>query len=121
MIADLDTPVFVLDLTLPEQEALAQAREIRALCPSAAILMLIEEGSSNKEIACRLNIAVQTVKNHVHKILNKPAALEFPQHPLDHRSTRRRRGLACHHRVIAGDRAGQAAEQQCFSGPQERR
>jgi two-component system, NarL family, nitrate/nitrite response regulator NarL len=156
MIAGLDTPVFVLDLALPEQEALAQAREIKELCPSAAILMLnvrelesevmacceagvtgcltreaslpdlighlpivaaggtpctpkmaallfnrlrdharelerlraassvrftrreleilslIEEGLSNKEIACRLNIAVQTVKNHVHNILNKP-------------------------------------------------
>ena len=156
MIADLDTPVFVLDLALPEQEALAQAREIRELCPSAAILMLnvrelesdvmacceagatgyltretslqdlighlpmaaagetpctpkmaallcnrlrdrarelqrlramssvrftrreleilslLEDDLSNKEIASRLNIAVQTVKNHVHNILKKP-------------------------------------------------
>jgi DNA-binding NarL/FixJ family response regulator len=35
------------------------------------ILALIEEGFSNKEIAVRLQIEVQTVKNHVHNILEK--------------------------------------------------
>jgi DNA-binding NarL/FixJ family response regulator len=35
------------------------------------ILTLIEQGMSNKEIAGRLCIAVATVKNHVHNILEK--------------------------------------------------
>jgi two-component system nitrate/nitrite response regulator NarL len=35
------------------------------------ILALIEQGMSNKEIARRLCIAVATVKNHVHNILEK--------------------------------------------------
>ena len=32
---------------------------------------LIERGLSNKEIAAQLSIAVTTVKNHVHSILEK--------------------------------------------------
>ena len=32
---------------------------------------LVEEGLSNKEIACTLNISPATVKNHVHMILDK--------------------------------------------------
>ncbi|MFQ5917557.1 MAG: LuxR C-terminal-related transcriptional regulator [Candidatus Binatia bacterium] len=35
------------------------------------VIPLIEEGLSNKEIAVRLQIEVQTVKNHVHNILEK--------------------------------------------------
>jgi DNA-binding NarL/FixJ family response regulator len=35
------------------------------------ILALIEERCSNKEIAVRLEIEIQTVKNHVHNILEK--------------------------------------------------
>jgi two-component system nitrate/nitrite response regulator NarL len=35
------------------------------------IVLLIEEGLSNKEIAARLFIEVATVKNHVHNILEK--------------------------------------------------
>jgi two-component system, NarL family, nitrate/nitrite response regulator NarL len=35
------------------------------------ILTLLEEGLSNKEIAMRLHIEVQTVKNHVHNVLKK--------------------------------------------------
>ncbi len=35
------------------------------------ILILIEEGLSNKQIARRLNIGVSTVKNHVHSVLAK--------------------------------------------------
>jgi len=35
------------------------------------ILSLIEERCSNKEIAVRLHIEIQTVKNHVHNILEK--------------------------------------------------
>jgi len=35
------------------------------------IVALIEEGLSNKEIAVRLQIELPTVKNHIHKILDK--------------------------------------------------
>jgi DNA-binding NarL/FixJ family response regulator len=35
------------------------------------VLELIEEGLSNKEIAVRINVELQTVKNHVHSILRK--------------------------------------------------
>lgn len=35
------------------------------------VLELIEEGLSNKQIASRLHVAVSTVKNHVHHILEK--------------------------------------------------
>lgn len=38
------------------------------------ILELIEEGLSNKEIACRLGIELSTVKNHVHALLIKLGA-----------------------------------------------
>ena len=31
----------------------------------------LEQGCSNKEIACHLNIGVATVKNHIHNILEK--------------------------------------------------
>jgi two-component system, NarL family, nitrate/nitrite response regulator NarL len=37
----------------------------------AEIVELIDQGLSNKEIAQRLSIAVSTVKNHVHSILDK--------------------------------------------------
>jgi two-component system, NarL family, nitrate/nitrite response regulator NarL len=35
------------------------------------VLELIDDGLSNKEIALRLNVELQTVKNHVHNILRK--------------------------------------------------
>jgi len=35
------------------------------------VIALVEEGLSNKEIAVRLQIELQTVKNHVHNILEK--------------------------------------------------
>jgi DNA-binding NarL/FixJ family response regulator len=35
------------------------------------VLVLIDAGLSNKEIAVRLNIEVSTVKNHVHNVLEK--------------------------------------------------
>jgi two-component system nitrate/nitrite response regulator NarL len=47
----------------PIEEKLT-ARELDVLC-------LIEEGRSNKEIAAALSIELPTVKNHVHRILEK--------------------------------------------------
>jgi DNA-binding NarL/FixJ family response regulator len=38
------------------------------------VVSLIEVGLSNKEIACRLQIGLPTVKNHVHNILEKVGA-----------------------------------------------
>ena len=35
------------------------------------VIALLGEGLSNKEIATRLNIAVHTVKSHVHNVLEK--------------------------------------------------
>jgi len=37
------------------------------------VISLIAEGNSNKEIANRLDIAIYTVKSHVHHILEKLA------------------------------------------------
>lgn len=46
--------------------------EISALTPRERdVLLLIEKGMSNKEIARRLDVRLATVKNHVHHILEK--------------------------------------------------
>jgi DNA-binding NarL/FixJ family response regulator len=48
------------------------AAEIEALTPrERETLILLAEGLTNKEAARRLRITVQTVKNHVHRILEK--------------------------------------------------
>jgi len=57
------------------------------------IASLVEEGMSNKEIACALNISPATVKNHVHMILDK---LNLPQ-----------RRMLMVSQVARGGRAGQ--------------
>jgi DNA-binding NarL/FixJ family response regulator len=46
------------------EDALLTAREFE-------VIELLAEGLSNKEIAGRLNIETQTVKNHVHHLLEK--------------------------------------------------
>lgn len=55
LAADRATPAPIEDLTLRERE----------------IVGLIEQGLANKQIAARLNIELATVKNHVHRILEK--------------------------------------------------
>jgi DNA-binding NarL/FixJ family response regulator len=37
---------------------------------------LIRQGLSNKEVAARLNLSEQTVKNHVHRMLRKAGAAD---------------------------------------------
>jgi two-component system, NarL family, nitrate/nitrite response regulator NarL len=72
------------DLPVPPRIAAAMFRRLTVLrqsereAPSLPltarerqILLLIDEGLSNKEIAARLSIEVATVKNHVHSLLTK--------------------------------------------------
>ena len=55
----------------------AAASRLRALTPrELEVLGLIAHGSSNREIAETLRIAVSTVKNHVHNILEKLQATD---------------------------------------------
>lgn len=54
----------------------AGGRERSAIAPvltgrELEVLALIEQGASNKEIACKLGIELQTVKNHVHNVIGK--------------------------------------------------
>jgi DNA-binding NarL/FixJ family response regulator len=49
----------------------AQAALPTLTAREGAILTLVEEGQSNKEIARQLRISAATVKNHIHNILQK--------------------------------------------------
>lgn len=49
----------------------AWVEEVRLTQRERQIVDLIAEGLSNKDIAMRLNIAVHTVKSHVHNVLEK--------------------------------------------------
>ena len=69
-------------------ETIALARRMAATAPDDAdgltirereVVRLLERGLSNKEIACELRIAVPTVKNHVHHILEKLAVARRSQ------------------------------------------
>jgi DNA-binding NarL/FixJ family response regulator len=40
------------------------------------LVQLIRDGLSNKEVAARLNLSEQTVKNHVHRMLRKVGAAD---------------------------------------------
>jgi DNA-binding NarL/FixJ family response regulator len=56
---------------------------------------LVEKGMSNKEIAAELNIAVHTVKSHVHNILDKlnlHNKLELASFPLTEGMVRESKG-----------------------------
>jgi DNA-binding NarL/FixJ family response regulator len=46
-------------------------RSIRMTSREREVIELIAEGLSNKQIATRLNLAVDTIKSHVHNILEK--------------------------------------------------
>jgi two-component system nitrate/nitrite response regulator NarL len=67
------------------------------------ILLLIDEGLSNKEIAARLTIEVATVKNHVHSLLTKMNVTTRGQAAarLSAPSTARRIGATTPHEFIA--------------------
>ncbi len=47
------------------------SRDVRLTPRETEILLLVAEGLQNKEIAHRLEITLPTVKNHVHKLLEK--------------------------------------------------
>ena len=46
---------------------------IRLTSREREVIDLLKEGLSNREIASRLNLAIHTVKSHVHNILEKLA------------------------------------------------
>jgi len=48
-------------------------KSVRMTSREREVIELIAEGLSNKQIAARLNLAVDTVKSHVHNILEKLA------------------------------------------------
>jgi DNA-binding NarL/FixJ family response regulator len=56
--------------TLARERALDPVEE-KLTARELDVLRLIEEGLSNKEIAAKLSIELPTVKNHVHRILEK--------------------------------------------------
>ena len=49
----------------------SRPERVRLTTRELDIVRLIDEGASNKEIATRLKIELSTVKNHVHRILEK--------------------------------------------------
>jgi DNA-binding NarL/FixJ family response regulator len=59
------------------QQRVREIERLHALGPARLtrrelqVIALIDEGLQNKEIAARLGIEVQTVKNHVHNVLDK--------------------------------------------------
>ncbi len=64
------------DRYFPQAEALAESEPSRASTLTSRerqVMSLIGAGSSNKEIATRLNVRVHTVKTHVHNVLTKLA------------------------------------------------
>ncbi len=67
-------PPRVTAALLDRLRRLTHERQITGTCLTSReveVTRLIDEGFSNKEIAARLSIAVPTVKNHVHNILEK--------------------------------------------------
>lgn len=61
----------IVSLTMTEIEVPMSTRIDRMTDREREIVTLISEGLSNKEIAHKLNIAIHTVKSHVHNILEK--------------------------------------------------
>ena len=56
-------------------------------CRELEIVELMDDGQSNKEIARRLQISVSTVKNHVHRILEKSLSKRRVQAAAQFRTT----------------------------------
>ena len=53
------------------ERTVSAGRSVRLTRRECEILVLIEQGLSNKEIAARLVLQPATVKNHVHNLLTK--------------------------------------------------
>jgi DNA-binding NarL/FixJ family response regulator len=69
-------PPWVSEILLRRLSALAvkpqhAERELALTTRESQILRMLEMGSSNRDIAAQLSIAVHTVKNHVHSVLTK--------------------------------------------------
>ena len=69
---DILANLFERIVSLRAQLGTAHDNQLNSLTQrEIGILRLITDGMSNKEISVRLNLELQTVKNHVHNILEK--------------------------------------------------
>jgi two-component system nitrate/nitrite response regulator NarL len=69
---DMIARLFERVASLHTQLKMAQENELSSLTHrELEVLQLVTEGMSNKEIATHLKLELQTVKNHVHNILEK--------------------------------------------------
>src|SRR5579864_871879 len=59
---------------IPAPSQAASIADFRLSRREQEMVELLSERLTNKEIACRLNLSQQTVKNHVHRILRKVGA-----------------------------------------------
>lgn len=70
--AELGQPMIVLRMRDGDAGVASNAAFVAQLSPRERdIVALIADGLSNKQIARRLHIALATVKDHVHRILDK--------------------------------------------------
>lgn len=68
----------------PARDGAVRADAALLTSREAEVMALVEQGLMNKQIARRLGISLSTVKNHVHRILQKEAVLsrgELARHP----------------------------------------
>jgi DNA-binding NarL/FixJ family response regulator len=69
--ASVSARIEKLACQLPEPAVPRPGRKVQLTLRETEVLQLVARGMRNKEIAQRLDIKLPTVKNHVHKILEK--------------------------------------------------
>lgn len=65
------TAMLVRRVAMLAGESRMQATTVHLTAREHEVLRLVDEGLSNKQIARRLSIELRTVKNHVHRVLEK--------------------------------------------------